>query len=171
MDSIINQVRGNLLPTAAVYLGYLLLIIGFVNIISLDFFTGVADLIIGVALSFSYMGIQIDVKNHLYRNYISLFGLPIGTWETLDVYSNTAVLRSLVKYTSYYKAVIPLHSRQTYYEVYLLDKTHRKKLLVERLTDKEQAIHKAKLLAKTLQIEYSASYNPIISARSRARRK
>lgn len=171
MDSIINHVRGNLLPTAAVYLGYLLLIIGFVNIISLDFFTGIADLITGVALSFSYMGIQIDVKNHLYRNYISFFGLPIGTWKSLDIYTNTAVLRSLVKYTSYYRGVIPLNTRETYYEVYLLNESHREKLLVERLTNKEQAIVKAKSLANTLKIEYSQTYNPVISARSRARRK
>ena len=102
--------------------------------------------------------------------YTSFFGFKTGGWKSLEIYKEIAILKSLVNYKSYYKATIPLTSRETYYDIYLLDKTHRKKLLIKRLINKDQSILDAESLASLLKMELT-TYKPILSEKSIANKR
>jgi hypothetical protein len=56
------------------------------------------------------------------------------------------------------------------YDITLLDKTHRKKLVIKRMKDKDKTLAEAEVLAQQLGVEY-ANYNPQISQATRERRR
>ena len=169
MKAIINNVRGKSLPSLAVYQGYLFLVVGLFKFLT-EPLSGLMITFLGGLLCFTFTGIQIDLNDNKYRVYTSFFGLKTGNWKSLEIYKEIAILKSLVNYKSYYKATIPLTSRETYYDIYLLDKTHRKKLLIKRLINKDQSILDAESLASLLKMELT-TYKPTLSAKSIANKR
>jgi len=169
MKAIINNVRGKSLPSLAVYTGYLILVLGLFKFL-IEPLSGLIITFIGGLLCFTITGIQIDLNENKYRMYTSFFGFKTGGWKSLEIYKEIAILKSLVNYKSYYKATIPLTSRETYYDIYLLDKTHRKKLLIKRLINKDQSILDAESLASLLKMELT-TYKPILSEKSIANKR
>ncbi len=69
--------------------------------------------------------------------------------------------------TVYSRSQIATTDINTYYDINLMNKSHRKKVILSRLKGVEEA---AKELCLELDLEYT-KYNPVISAKTRARRR
>lgn len=131
---------------------------------------GLLVVLVGGFISFTSTGIQIDVENKKYKHYSSYYGIKQGQWKTLDSYPCLAILQSRQSSTTHSIGNISsITNSENYYDIYLLDKTHRQKLLIKRLKNKEQASKDAKEFAENLGVEFT-TYNPVISAKTRSRR-
>lgn len=170
MKPDIDNIIGKVSPPATAFVGYILsavsLFIAFLNPL-----LGIPVLAIGLYLGFGKNGVEIKSNEKSLREYSSLFGLKFGSWKSIENYPDIAVLRNNV--------VSSAHSitnrsattdKNTFFEIYLLDKNHRVKQLVKRMDEFEQALDEAKKLAKKLNVDLK-NYNPVISQATRARRR
>ena len=157
-------------PPALRSIGYLFMGIG----VAMAFgspITGIALALAGAAISFTVSGVQIDPDRGRIRDYTGLFMIKLGKWAPLDGYSDIAVLRKRIKTAAYSRANLSTTtSDEVAFDICLLDKTHRKKRVIERHLNADAAEERAKALARTLGSKYG-QYNPEISAATRARRR
>lgn len=63
-------------------LGFILFILAAYLLYQMKWF-GLVALIVGFALSFAVIGIQIDFEKNLHREFISLLGVKLGKWKSL----------------------------------------------------------------------------------------
>ena len=102
--------------------------------------------------------------------YSGLFGLRMGSWQSLEGFTDIAVLRKRITTTAFSRSTRSgTTSDDVVFDVCLMDSSHRSKQIVDRSSDEALSIQKAKHLAKTLGLNYGA-YNPEISASTRAKK-
>jgi hypothetical protein len=166
---IINEI-GKLFPPAVTTVGYVLLILG-VLFTLVNPLLGNGLVLIGIFVAFAKKGVEIDPDSRRLRNYTGLFNIKIGEWESMEDFSDIAVLRKRITTTAFSRANRPATtSDDLVHDVCLLDKTHRRKRVIQRLIHEKASIESAIQLAKTLGLTYGA-YNPEMSAETRAKRR
>jgi hypothetical protein len=166
---MIDNEIGKFFPPAATFAGYIFMVLGV-----LFMFTnppvGIVGALVGVFAGFARSGAQIDSKSRRFREYTGLFGIKVGKWEAMDGFASVSVVRNRVTTTAFSRANrSATTSDDLFYDVCLLDKTHRNKRVVQRLTDETISVDGATKLAEVLGLEY-VPYNPEISEATRARR-
>lgn len=167
---MIDNSISNFFPPAVRTVGYVILIAGILLILA-NPIIGIAITLIGTFVSFAKKGVQIDIGSKRFRDYTGLFGLAYGRWESLEGFTDISVLRKRISTTAYSRSNRSAStSSGIYYDVCLLDKTHRTKRIINRLTNEEESIKNAKELSAILEVDYAA-YNPQISAATKARRR
>jgi hypothetical protein len=107
----------------------------------------------------SNYGVQINTAEKLYREYGSAYGMKKGEWKSLDSLLFLAVLKNREGMKVYSKSHRSTTNIDDSYCVYLLNKTHRKKILVQKFDTKDLAIKEANIFAKKLNKEV-VSFNP-----------
>ena len=157
-------------PPATVYGGYIVMIVGLINI---PFYLvgGLLACLIGAFISLSWNGVQIDIEQRAYKSYTRIYGFKFGKWQSVDDYPHVSILKSTQSFTAHSRANIPgVTGRNTFYQVCLLDENHRKKLPLKNEKDQEAATATAKDLAMKLGLSFT-KYAPIVSAKTQMRRR
>lgn len=163
MNHILTHDFGKSFPPAMSFGGYVFLIAG---ILALTKFIplGIIFLLLGILLTFSKSGIQINTTDNTYRSYNSWFGVKQGKWKSIK---NWSYLTLLINRSQ--TAVSSLSNRRTltpidiFYEITLIDKTKSRKLAIKRLKDKDIAVSDLNDLSQKLNlpiIKYPANRAP-----------
>ncbi len=161
MKEILTHDFGKSFPPAMSFGGYIF-IIGGLAAISTNIFLGCILIFFGILVAFSKSGIQIDPNHKTYRSYNYLWGLKQGKWKPLSSYSGMTLLRNKIETSAFSrsnrKAVT---SSNSFYEITLLDTSHRNKLCIKRIRDRVIAISDLKELSELLELPV-VKYKPHI---------
>jgi hypothetical protein len=158
MTAIIDSNTGKVFQPSAIFAGYVLLAFGLFSMIDKPLF-GLGLALIGVFISFTSEGIQVDAEKKLYREYTRYFGIKKGPWKSLDDYIYITTIATTINYSSYSRGMVELTDKDKYFDVCLLNSSRQKKLLIKRCKDKEVAIAATKELAGKLGVQH-IEYNP-----------
>ena len=169
-EPMIDTNLGKAFPPAAVVIGYIFvatgLFIAFGNPV-----LGIGLAAVGAFGAFARTGVQIQPEKKTYREYTSLFGVAVGSWKPLEGFADVAVLKKTLKTTAYSRANRPATTGSNdFFDVCMLDPTHRKKQVVHRFTDKDLAVKEGQSLAQILNLR-DGPYDPQLSATSKAKRR
>ena len=164
MSKEINVSQGKYFPKAFATYGYILMLVGLITFLG-NIWAAFAMILIGIYLAFSFCGIEFDLAKNAYREYSIYFGIHSGgKWKDLSKLTDMSVLQTRVSETTYSRSNRTTTDSDTFYDVFLLSKTHRTKVFVERFKDKNFAFSKAKELSNTLNKEFK-KYHPAGSIR------
>lgn len=167
---MIDNEIGNFFPPAVKSIGYVFMLIG-ILLLFVSPIIGLVMALAGTIVAFLKSGVQIDKTSNRVRDYSGLFNFKTGSWETMDGFSDIAVLRKRISTTAFSRANRPATtSDEVVFDICLMDNSHRRKRVIERLTDMDAASTRASQLGEMLQFNYGP-YNPEISAATQARRK
>lgn len=167
---MIDNKLGKFFPPVTVVIGYVFLAIGLLLIIGSPFL-GIGLALIGTFGAFAKAGVQINANERMFREYTDLFGLKTGKWQSMDGFTDLAVLKKRITTTAHSRTnQSATTSSDEYFDVCLLDKSHRRKQIINRFTEMDMAVHNAQELATKLNLNYGL-YNPEISAATKARRR
>ncbi len=164
----IKNSHGTIFPPALVFAGYVFLVFGIISVISI-WIAGMILIILGAFICFSYSGIEIDVTEKKYREYTFYFGIKSGKWMQLDRFSFLTVLCNREVYEVHSRANVTTSDSEKFYDVFMLDKLHREKLLLKRFKNAELATEYAKKISIELNME-CAKYNPVLTTASKLKR-
>jgi len=168
MKDIIKNNHGTVFPPAMVFAGYILLAFGIIVVIT-HWILGVILLFVSVFISFSFYGIDVDTDTKKYKEYSIYFGIKCGKWFSLDKFLFLTVLCNNEVYEIHSRANITTSESVRFYDVYLLDKQHREKLLLKKFKNADSAEDYAKKISGILDLELT-NYDPVLTEKTRARR-
>lgn len=158
MNTIIEIKQGRYFPKPAVLGGYIFLFFGIFSVFD-NWPLGLSLLLLGIYLSLTFCGVEIDLNKKLFREYVQYFGIKSGKWIELDKYSDLSILKSKEKSTIYSRTNIATSDSTIYYDLFLLSKSHRTKILLKRYSNKEEALEEGNNYAIKLDKELK-NYNP-----------
>ncbi len=168
-EKIIRNKIGHLFPPAMKVTGYVFILIGAFVIFN-NKLGGSLLVIVGIIISFGLSYIEIDLNQNRYRECSNIFGLKFGKWMPLPKYPFITLFKQKLSSTassiSNRKAIT---SYELVYNMYLLNQTHRKKVLINRESNKKIAEKKLLDFSKILSASI-VKYNPTISTKTHARR-
>ena len=159
---------------APIILGVALMFMGTIMILYMMILTiliGLGIFLTGAMLSTSRSGVQVDFTNELYREYTTFLFFKMGKWKPLNYYPYVTVLKA--NKSNRASDITGLNRTVTTKEnlgFYLLNKTHRKRVLVARVgNDMKIAKKKAQEFAERSDKEL-VKFNPkVVSRRRRSR--
>lgn len=159
---------------APIVLGVALMFMGIMMILSsmiAAMFIGVGVFLAGSMLSTSTSGVQVDFTNELYREYSTFLFIKMGKWKPLNYFPYVSVMKA--NKSNRASDITGLNRTVTTNEnlgIYLLNKTHRKKLLIKRVgMDMEKAKQEAKQFAERTDKDV-VRFNPKVVSRRRTAR-
>jgi hypothetical protein len=126
--------------------------------------------LIGGILIFIRRGIIFNVENKTIKQYYTIYGIPFGEWISIEKYPYISILNK--QYSGAFKSGGNLQMHQSkfnHFELTLLDKSHRMKLLINSYDEYNMAENVMKKLSSKLNIEI-VKYSPKIGAKSKQRR-
>jgi len=151
-----------------VFAGYVILVISTFIIYS-NWILGSVLILFALFISFSFSGIVIDSVNNRYKDYSVYFGIKTGRWQPLDKYIYLTVLCNNEMYETHSRANVTTSEAAKYFEVFMMDKTHRDKLLVKKFKNSESALKYANDISCVLNMELTG-FHPALSEESIAKR-
>lgn len=162
---------GKSFPQGLVFAAYVFLGLGVLMCLA-SLVLGVVIILLSAFVCFTFSGMEIDTKNKAYKDYTAFFGfIKQGKWNSYANYPYVTLLRKNMVTTIHSRGnVASTISKELVYDITLLDKTHRKKLVIKRMKDNDKALAEAHVLAQQLGVEF-AYYNPQISQATRERRR
>ncbi len=125
----------------------------------------------GGFLAFSARGLIINIRMKETKTYSRIYGIRFGKWVSVEGYPNISVLskRFSSSMTSRSNLTMSLGS-EVFYEVYLLDKTHRLKHFIQSYEDVNMANKNMNIIASKLGVN-PVKYSPVISQKTKDRIK
>ncbi len=155
----IISVKNKEISTLSITFGIVSIIaFGLLSIVSAYWLMGllISALIVGRS-----EGIEIDSEQFIYRNYTQFYGKTFGSWQSLSRYSSLVVLSK-----SGIKESMGMLANSTYevrgiqfYELYLMDTLHLKRLFVHSSKDKQEIKTLIETLLASTPLKYE-KYNP-----------
>ncbi len=118
--------------------------------------------VFGVVVALLRKYVYVDMENHRIRISKSFSSfLPVGKWYGLQNYPFVTLVRRVMSssVTNYGGQQSSSTGSNTYYDVLLLSSSHRSKIIINRLTDKEAAQSYADEMARMLAREV-VTYKP-----------
>jgi hypothetical protein len=112
-------------------------------------------------------GAIIDTANRKMKVYVSFFGIKSGEWKDMSAYPYLTIFKTNLASTVSSRGNVSTKLMDVAYDVFLLTKNHRERVLIFTCDTKEKAQATAQVLAKKLDKEV-VIYNPQ-SSRSRRR--
>jgi hypothetical protein len=175
---IIHHSFGSVLPRTGVIFSYVMLACGLILLvpeviamISYQVFEVTGALILGTLVTvFSALaatmsaGVYLDTANKRMRQYSSYLWIKSGSWKGIEMYPFLTLFKSKLSSTVYSRGNVALDLTDTVYDVFLLSKNHRERVLIYSCPSKEQAVKTANILGKKLDREV-VIYNPQSSSR------
>ena len=169
MTNIIDQNLGKVFSPIAVFFGYFFLIFGIILLYS-NILLGLLLILFGGCVSLTRTGIEFDIAGQKFKEYTNIFYVKIGSWQPLDNYVFLTVLKSKITYKSHSRSNVSMTtSSEIYFDLFILTKSHRKKIRIGRHESKEEALIDARILSEKLGMQL-VDYNPEVSAATKARR-
>jgi hypothetical protein len=120
---------------------------------------GAVLLFVGLYFSFTNTGILIDLSNKSVRHYTSYYGYRKGSWREYPTYSHICIIRKEAKRKKFFEEPAPESESPYQFEVYLVSRSFRGKVLLEICQDRETAEFRAKRFAEDMTASV-AEYNP-----------
>ena len=154
---------GKVFPSPAVFSAYILLGLGIIAILS-GAYLAVILILLGGLGAFSTTGVEIDTDNKQFRTYSSFFGFKTGNWKNLSNYPFLCIFKSKKRYSMFSQANVQTSYVETGFDIFLLNQSHRERILVNIAETKEQATEAAKELAAQLKIQL-VQFNPKVPSR------
>ncbi len=167
-DEILTFSFGYMFPPPMRYAGFAILVIGVISSFGAIWSLPITGLV-GGWMSFRKSGVQIKPSNRLRREYTS-FLVKHGKWFSYEDYPCLAILKGREGYAAYSRAMVEQRVTEEVYDLYLLSKDHRKRLIVTRFKDEADADEKGPDLAEKLGLTWTV-YNPVVSEKTRQRRR
>lgn len=102
--------------------------------------------------------------------YYSVYGIPLGSWEPIIPNAGVVVLgeQQAIRQTSY--AGVMRYQEQAGYALYLINESHREKVLLARVARRDELNPYMKELEEEFNLKL-VRFAPAISAKTKARRK
>ncbi len=170
---ILNHNLGKLFPPAMRTAGWFFIFLGtytiFISISESSIPMGIGGILlflIGFFIAITPHGILINIEQKKYKNYTTIFGYKQGSWKPYSEYPFITLIQnneSTMAFSRSNRSAVT--SSYLFYDICLLDHSHRTKLLVKRLKNKEEAVDIIKELSKLLDLTL-AKYNPQLSTNS-----
>lgn len=152
MKPILTHDFGKSFPPAMSYGGYVF-IIGGLAALPTHLYLGVLFIFFGIIIAFARSGIQINPNDKKYRSFNYLFGLRQGKWKELSYYSGMTLLRNKIETSAFSRSNRQaITSSNSFYEITLLDPSHRNKLCIKRIRERETAIIDLKEISELLKL-------------------
>lgn len=166
MNKILTHDYGKSFPPAMSFAGYIFAVAGIIASVN-NVFLGALFIIAGIFIAFSRSGIQIDLSNKTYRSYNHLFGIKQGKWKNLEHFAYITLLRNKEGTSALSRSNRrAVTSSNLYYEITLLNSTHREKRSIKRFKNKEEALESLKELSELLNLPVS-KFDPHKAVRKR----
>lgn len=169
-DRIITNHEGNVYNFPIRIVGFLIALIGLVAITFLEPATviaGTAFVFIGLYFALLAFGIDIDVDTRSVRQYKSLAGMKFGRFIEYTTYNNICIIRKNKKKKGGFKQEEDSGGPSPFvYEIHLLSRSHRGKVLLEKVYNREEAEEAAKEYARAMRCSI-VEYNPPGKAKKR----
>ncbi len=165
---IMTYSTGYLFRSSIRFIGYALLFCGVLYILN-NTAMGIILTLIGGFISFAKTGSEFNTKKQVMREFIMAFGVKFGSWVSYDAYPELAVL--MRKETLGHRTIgNNLYDSDVHYDVYLLNESHRKKILLYRGSSWDKSVAQGEKMGEELGLKFT-TYNPTISAATMARRR
>lgn len=165
---MIEAHMGKLFQPAMVFGGYLMLPLGFLCLLGKPLL-GLFILIIGLLIAFSTQGSEIHIGENKYRLYTKYLIFKTGSWKSIDKFKQITIISSRLSSSTFSRGNRRLTNTEQCFDVVLLNKTHRKKLVLSRFKDKNEAKKSLKLFETKLGLAVS-TFNPVISEKTKQRK-
>lgn len=139
MNNSITLRNGFYFPKPVLYLGYVCIIIGIISLFE-NVYKGIGITALGCFFSFTPCGIQLNAKDQLYRNYVSILAIKTGKWKSLKSFRFITIVRTNISETTYGASTpVSITTSEKAYNICLLTDTHQEKLIVKRCKDPDKA--------------------------------
>lgn len=163
---IINNYLGLVFPNPALIGGYLFLTLGIIGLVS-GHIVGLLIALLGGFVCSTFSGIEINIKNKTIRQYTSYFGFKKGETKDLTPYPFICIFKSNKTHSMYSRSNRAISYSETTYDLYLLNRSHKEKILIKVEKGEDNAIKKAKEIAGNIGIKL-VQYSPeVISKKNR----
>lgn len=163
---IVEFKTGRYFSRPLLFLGIVGVIVGIIGLFT-NPIVGVFFLLFGAFFNFSVGGRQINCVSRQYRDYLSIFGSKVGSWEPLGDYPYIAAMRNMESQQTFMVPTTQSTSETNlYFEITLLSESHRQKFLLKRFDNKEKAKAELELFGSMLNLEVT-EYSPATSRRRR----
>ncbi len=141
--------------------GFALIFIGLVITMSMGWAipVGILLAIAGAYFGLTSTGIDIDTDAKAIRHYTRYFGVKSGRWNEYPTYPNVCVISKERKQKRFREEHSEEPENPYQYEVYLVSRSHRGKVLMQILYNKE----KANQAAKDVKIKACFLYKCLVS--------
>lgn len=169
MKEKLEAETGSLFPPTMTFVGKIAFIVGLFFVLFAPLL-GLFVLLVGAYLGFGKLGVELIPGQESYREFTKIFGLRLGKPKSYKAYPFLSVMRTKVTSSAYSMTNRNASTgSDVYYDVYMLDQSHRKKVLIRRFSNLHDARTNASELGKLISKEV-VMYSPVVSAASRARR-
>lgn len=117
------------------------------------------------------VGIELSPSDNQYRYYKSYFGKMMGKWQSLEKYTAQIILKKNLKGEALSPSLAnSFHYKKVVYELILIDKTHRMRLVLKQFKSLESAIDFSAHLQEEIGFPLE-TYKPVLSSQNNARRQ
>ena len=169
MPNIISNRIGFSFAMPLVIVGFVMILGGILSITE-NIYIGIGMAILGGFISFSDYGTQIDKTVNKYREYSSFYWIKRGEWKSLEKYPFLCVLPSRTGMTIYSRTNKSTTNIDDSFDICLLSANHRGKIVIQKLTTKDEAIVYAETLSSEINIPV-VKYNPVVNDKTKSRRR
>jgi hypothetical protein len=159
---------GKLFQSTMVFGGYVLLLLGVLCLLS-KAILGLVILVIGLLAAFSTQGSEINIAEKKYRLYTKCVFLKTGSWKSIAKFKQVAIISSRLSSSTFSRGNREITNTEQYFDVVLLNETHRKKLVLSRSKDKTEAKKSLQLFETKLELT-ACVYSPLISEKTKRRK-
>jgi hypothetical protein len=169
MPEILKSKIGNPFPIPVLIIG-VILTLGSLLVVAESSLVAVGFVLVGLLIWTSSYGTEIDITNRRYREYTSFFGLKRGQWFGLEDMPYLAILKSRSGNTVYSRSNQSTTDLDDYYDVCLLNETHRKRVVLMRFKSNDEASKYAQNIESKLGLTLT-QFNPVVSEKTANRRR
>lgn len=148
MSEIYNKNNEKFFPPQFVYFGYLLFGLGIYLSSKLEIL-GFFLVIIAPILSFSFIGIKINFKENIYKEYINIYGICFGKWKIIPKIQYLTIFIEKLSQNINVSSISTSNSFENFKINIIISET--KRISIGVFKNKEKAIKAGKILAKGLK--------------------
>jgi len=166
---IISNRLGFSFASPIVIVGAVMVVSGLLAVFE-NIFLGIVLLLIGGFIALSSYGVQINIAEKKIREYGSFYGVKYGRWVPLNNFSSISILSSRSGFQIYSRTNQSTSSVDDFFDVCVLNDSHRKKIVVRKFKSKSDASIYADQLSSALKYPV-VSFNPVRSSKTSSRRR
>lgn len=131
---------------------------------------GLLLVLVGVNFASASTGVLIDIEHRAVKHYTSRFLIRFGEWREYPTYRNIAIIRKNKKRHKFYQQDNSEGEAAYKYEIYLISRSHRGKVLLEVSFTREDAEFRAQRYCEQFPAEL-VEYQPPARTKKRIRKQ
>lgn len=124
--------------------------------------------LISILFGYYQHEVELNPDENSIRSSRRIFFLNFGKWHNLDLYTDTFILRKTLRTGARYNLGQETILKATVFQLFMAQKNHRKKVLIQSFENNEHAQEAQEQMAKKMKLKV-VKFNPPISQRTRER--